>query len=1431
MTKVVNPRIKRATVPRDDTEAWDYVVYDVVVVPPTTQAIKVRDKAVVVGGARLAAPASASSPSAAVAAAARSKTARRRVVRCARLGALARAAAYAWGADVFCEAAAGSPDRSASSGDAPRVAPRSVTVGEPRHLWNVDEVAVATLGAPATLARRAGDGGSFTVLALVAPRRASSRPARGARRARAQRDGPRHTVEVEAVVVEAAVEEAAVAEAGGEAAVATPAELRAMVLACYGDVAEADLINDDATFETLGVDSLASVELRNAIAKKTGVEVDNAVILSNPTLQAVVDAVGPEMEFKINLNTTLLIPVAQRLPRPVAFICSTPRAGSSLTQLCLNAHSMVFAPQELYLLQYRSIGDRYDLLSTNYAMLLNGLDETMAVARVLARRGAAYVDALRAADEDCLETYRRLGDFCSPRLFVDKTPPNSLHRHFLDRADAMCLRGRFVALVRHPQPTIESWAGLVTRMNEALGFSEKLPPNHHEFDWCYYQNNAIRATYEELVTQPGGLMKRVCTLLDLAYEPQMATPYQTDAVKMFAPDGDSGDKKIAATDDKLMKNKAIEPKLADRWRKSIITLKPSTKKLAWSLGYSVLEHGAVLPPPPKRAPETLSNAVADAAVYVICTPRSGSSLLQLCLESHPLLYAPQELYLLKYDDLQHRADNTPEKSGLYGGLLETVATLRQETSDHGRAWVKHGEARCLDTRVVYASLTEWTKPRLFVDKTPGYSRLEWVLNRTHFYFAKAKMLAIVRHPHACVESWRELWQKNNRLQNKDADVPWATVEASYVEQNENIRRFLRTVPKDRRLLVTYEGLVTDPPGDAERRASKGGVASTDPKLLKHKGIDPKLADKWRRVAPPPPGLSLATKRLGWELGYSFVHKRAFRVIDTSVQAGLASTLARGEDGAPAVVVLYDGLGFKYGSGLRVPAGHALVACQAPELADPTLPAPAGVEARARDAALLADVLGPRPHVVLVGYSFGGVVALPLRGALRDAHAIPTKALLLVDPMPFGSAPGDVASADGPLLRARATTRSSSSSTRRGARSHLPSRDAFDELTRVAHFLDTCDMAFDWQRAAPLGDVPVHFFKTAGGPAHFARRKRANCAHRDGVYGWTALEPAFRAPTVVLDGGHFEAFRGAEKLEALAAAVAAHAPAPAPGAAAPVFAAATSSGAAMLFPGQGAQKVGMLAPYKATPGVVEMFEHGSRIFGIDLLKLVEEGPAEKLDDTRYSQVCVFLTSMAAVKTLERDDPDAVARCSVTAGFSLGEYSALTFAGVMDLDTALTLLKLRGEAMGAACDLAPSGMMTVIGLEDDQLEALMAGTDAAVKALKNPPKGLKTIVQPVSGAFHSPFMATAAEKLGEALAAATFRKPARVVYSNVDGRPHADDADAIKRRMKAQLTAGVMWQDTIDHIGDLDAFYEPAPGKQLASMMRRIDAARHAKMRSI
>ena len=259
---------------------------------------------------------------------------------------------------------------------------------------------------------------------------------------------------------------------------------------------------------------------------------------------------------------------------------------------------------------------------------------------------------------------------------------------------------------------------------------------------------------------------------------------------------------------------------------------------------------------------------------------------------------------------------------------------------------------------------------------------------------------------------------------------------------------------------------------------------------------------------------------------------------------------------------------------------------------------------------------------------------------------------------------------------------------------------------------------------------------------------------------------------------------------------------------------TGEGHALLFPGQGAQKVGMLEPYKSAPGVKAMFKKASKIFGTDLLELVEKGPAEKLNDTRYSQVCVFLTSMAAVKKLEKDDPDAVARCNVTAGFSLGEYSALTFAGVMELETALTLLKLRGEAMGAACDLAPSGMMTVIGLEDEALAEVMpddvtianqmfpkgrvlsgskdgiAKVEAAVKALNV--AGVKTIVQPAGGRRRFFFWGVFARLRAPVFGARDAKHsscPRRAAARGDDGRRRQAEARRRRRRRPRARRVGV------------------------------------------
>ena len=245
------------------------------------------------------------------------------------------------------------------------------------------------------------------------------------------------------------------------------------------------------------------------------------------------------------------------------------------------------------------------------------------------------------------------------------------------------------------------------------------------------------------------------------------------------------------------------------------------------------------------------------------------------------------------------------------------------------------------------------------------------------------------------------------------------------------------------------------------QASQGGVASTDPKLLKHKGIDPKLADKWKRVAPPPPGLSLATKRLGWELGYSFITKRQFRVVDTSVDRGIACWLDAG-DAAPAVVVLYDGLlpVQQRDGGAR---GHALVACE-----HPTRGPDAASEERRRGARGLA-LGGPRP-----------AAPRPPRGLLLAARRRPPagrpfaeprprgKSLVLVDPMRstpsrrtsrrrirsssgpprLRHAPRQVQVRHGTGRRRRPRPQTSSGDVATTAelatelRSHLPSQDAF-----------------------------------------------------------------------------------------------------------------------------------------------------------------------------------------------------------------------------------------------------------------------------------------------------------------------------------------------------------------------------------------------------
>src|SRR5437764_8429493 len=145
--------------------------------------------------------------------------------------------------------------------------------------------------------------------------------------------------------------------------------------------------------------------------------------------------------------------------------------------------------------------------------------------------------------------------------------------------------------------------------------------------------------------------------------------------------------------------------------------------------------------------------------------------------------------------------------------------------------------------------------------------------------------------------------------------------------------------------------------------------------------------------------------------------------------------------------------------------------------------------------------------------------------------------------------------------------------------------------------------------------------------------------------------------------------------------------------------------AFLFPGQGAQSVGMCRELdQELPAVRELFDRAGAILGIDLRHLCVEGPAEALEATDVSQPAIFVASLAALESLKVDNPDVVASCEGAAGLSLGEYTALVFAGAMDFEAGLQVVRRRGEAMQAAARATPSGMTSVLGLDEAQVDAL-------------------------------------------------------------------------------------------------------------------------------
>ncbi|MEM8946740.1 MAG: ACP S-malonyltransferase [Planctomycetota bacterium] len=288
--------------------------------------------------------------------------------------------------------------------------------------------------------------------------------------------------------------------------------------------------------------------------------------------------------------------------------------------------------------------------------------------------------------------------------------------------------------------------------------------------------------------------------------------------------------------------------------------------------------------------------------------------------------------------------------------------------------------------------------------------------------------------------------------------------------------------------------------------------------------------------------------------------------------------------------------------------------------------------------------------------------------------------------------------------------------------------------------------------------------------------------------------------------------------------------------------------AFLFPGQGAQTVGMGAELAASlPAAKALFDRASDILGYDLLQLCANGPAEQLNSTVHSQPALFVCSLAALEQLKQDSPDVVEGCEITAGLSLGEYTALVFAGAIGFDAGLQLVQTRGQAMQDAADAVSSGMVSILGMELDAIKKLcdeargdevlqvanllcpgnivVSGNLAAcdrVAPLAESAGAMKVIPLTVAGAFHTSLMQPAVERLTAALAEVEIRSPRIPVISNVDAQTHSDPQD-IRSLLVKQVVSPVLWETSMSWlINDfgVEQCYEIGPGKVLRGLLKRI-----------
>ena len=280
-----------------------------------------------------------------------------------------------------------------------------------------------------------------------------------------------------------------------------------------------------------------------------------------------------------------------------------------------------------------------------------------------------------------------------------------------------------------------------------------------------------------------------------------------------------------------------------------------------------------------------------------------------------------------------------------------------------------------------------------------------------------------------------------------------------------------------------------------------------------------------------------------------------------------------------------------------------------------------------------------------------------------------------------------------------------------------------------------------------------------------------------------------------------------------------------------------------------------------PAALELFTRASSILGYDLAAICRQGPAEKLNATSVSQPAILVTSLAALEVLKSRDPALISGASITAGLSLGEYTALVFADALDFDSAVRVVDVRGRAMQECAgklgsklgskrgpdDTAAGGMVAVLGMERERVASLcdecrggdvlevanvlcpgnvvVSGAEAACRRLDEAATAagaMKCVRLEVAGAFHTVLMQEAVDKLAAVLAETTVRSPRIPVVSNVDARPHADPAE-IRGLLARQVCGVVEWHASMTYLlsTGVRSVCEVGPGRVLRGLLKRID----------